>query len=162
MTASKAAKPAGSRPGKPAAHPKLKLLNGRTPETDSGGRKVDPEIPFDRGAPKMPSGMSPDAEWMWEQVVSQLETVGLLKPLDAMALEMACETFARWREAVNMRQEDGLLASNSQGRVSAPWVGIEERASKEFRGWCAEFGFTPASEKNLPGGEDGSHDENPF
>lgn len=161
MSADKAAKPA-NRGGRAPAHPKLKLLTGRSEGTDSGGRKVEPEIPFDRGRPEKPAELSPDADWLWDQVIAQLDTVGLLKPLDAPALEVACETFARWREAVRMRRGDGLLAENSQGRVSAPWIGIEERASKEFRSWCAEFGFTPAAEKNLPGGDGNDHDENPF
>lgn len=154
--------------GRKAQHPSLKLLNGRSEGTDSAGRKVDPPVEFARKLPVKPELLSPDAAWLWDQVVEQMRTVGVLKPLDAAGLEVACETFARWREAVRMRQavpkpvEDwkgdpdltpmtpgGLLASNSQGRVSAPWIGIEERASRDFRTWCAEFGFTPAAEKNL-------------
>lgn len=103
---------------------------------------------------------------MWDQVVKQMTSIGLLKPLDGPGLEVACETFARWRDAVRMRKEHGPLAENSQGRVAAPWVGIEERASREFRLWCAEFGFTPAAEKALAGevaggGPDAAGD-NPF
>lgn len=148
--------------GRKAAHPSLKLLQGRSPGTDSGGRKVEPEIPFTRARPVKPADLSPDAEWLWDQVIGQLDTIGLLKPIDAPALEVASETFARWREAVRFRREHALLAKNSQGTVAAPWIGIEERASKDFRAWCAEFGFTPAAEKNLPGGQDGAGDDNPF
>lgn len=154
--------------GRKAQHPSLKLLNGRSEGTDSAGRKVEPTPDFARKLPSKPEGMSPDAQWLWDQVIEQMRTVGVLKPLDAAGLEVACETFARWREAVRMRQAvpklvenwkgdpdktpmtpGGLLAENSQGRVAAPWIGIEERASRDFRTWCAEFGFTPAAEKNL-------------
>lgn len=153
--------------GRPAAPRALRIIQGQgvradgTP-TDSGGRAIEEGVAFTRRAPSKPDHLSDDASWLWDQVVDQLESVGLLKPIDGPALEIVCETFARWRDAVRMRKDQGTLATNSQGRVTAPWVGIEERASKEFRSWCAEFGFTPAAEKNLPGGHDGQSDDNPF
>lgn len=135
--------------GRKAAPPELRLLKGRGEGKDSAGRKVEEPPPFARELPTKPSKLSADADWMWEQVIGQMRTVGVLKPLDAAGLEVACETFARWREAVRFRQEHALLAKNSQGTVAAPWIGIEERAGRDFRTWCAEFGFTPAAEKNL-------------
>lgn len=135
--------------GRKSAPAALKLLKGDGKGHDSGGRKVDEPVPFARKLPAKPDGLSPDANWLWDQVIEQMSTVGVLKPLDAAGLEVACETFARWREAVRFRQEHALLAKNSQGTVAAPWVGIEERAGRDFRTWCAEFGFTPAAEKNL-------------
>lgn len=133
--------------------------------TDSGGRPIDPGPAFVRAAPEKPVELSPDADWLWDRVVDQMMTVGLLKPIDAAALEALCETFARWREAVRFRRERALLGKNSQGVVAAPWIGIEERASKEFRAWCAEFGITPAAERNLTAStEGGANDDqgNPF
>lgn len=147
----------------------LRLINGRGVrkdglETDSGGRPIDPGPAFVRADPAKPSNLSEDASWLWDQVVEHMRTVGLLKPLDAPALEVACETFARWREAVRFRKDRALLAKNSQGLVTAPWIGIEERASKDFRAWCAEFGFTPAAERNLASREavPGDGESNPF
>ncbi|UXE04739.1 terminase small subunit [Arthrobacter phage Shambre1] len=154
---------AAANAGRKARHPNLKLLNGRTATTDSGGREVKPAPNLVRGTPVKPATLSADAEWLWDQVIEQLETTGLLKPLDAAGLEVACETFARWRDAVRWRAEHGLIGRNSQGAVAAPFIGIEERASKDFRAWCAEFGFTPASEKNLAeGGAGGADGPNPF
>ncbi|WNM27542.1 phage terminase small subunit P27 family [Demequina capsici] len=145
----------------------LRVLNGSLDadgnERDSSGHAIEPEIQFERGDPVKPEGMSPDAEWLWDQVIEQMQGVGVLKPLDGPALEVACETFARWREAKRMRQEQGTLATNSQGQVTAPWVGIEERASKEIRAWFAEFGITPAAERNLRADSGGGDDDsNPF
>lgn len=146
--------PAGSK--RKAAPAKLRLVNGRGTRqdgipTDSGGRPIEKGPDFTRSAPVKPDGMSPDASELWDLVVEQLTTIGLLKPLDGPALLVACENYARWREAVRFRQEHGLLGRNSQGTVAAPWTGIEERASREFRAWAAEFGFTPAAEKALAG-----------
>lgn len=130
-------------------NPQLRLLTGRGPGKDSAGRSIPEPLPVDRAQPSKPENLTADAEWLWDQVLAQYSSVGLLKPLDASSLEVACETFARWREAVRQRKLHGMIGKNSQGVVTAPWVGIEERASKDFRAWCAEFGFTPASEKNL-------------
>lgn len=146
------ATPAGSK-RKPAPAP-LRILQGRGngrdgKPRDSGARIVEDPLPYRREPPAKPDRLSPDASWLWDQVVDQMATIGLLKPLDGAALEVACENFARWRESVRFRQENGLLGKNSQGVVAAPWTGIEERASREFRAWAAEFGFTPAAEKAL-------------
>lgn len=147
----------------------LRIVGGRGTRkdgipTDSGGRPVQPGPEFRRAFPTKPEELSPDAEWLWDRVIDQMATVGLLKPIDGAALEAMCETFARWREAVRYRRERAILGKNSQGVVAAPWVGIEERASKEFRAWCAEFGITPAAERNLTAPIEGGTDAggNPF
>jgi P27 family predicted phage terminase small subunit len=149
--------------GRKGQHPNLKLLDGRSANTDRNGHPIKEPPPFARGLPVKPEGMSEDAAWLWDQVIMQLQTTGILKPIDAPALEVICETFARWREAVRFRKERALLGHNSQGIIAAPWIGIEERASREFRAWCAEFGFTPAAENNLgEGSGGGGGSDNPF
>lgn len=150
--------------GRKGQHPSLKLVDARSANFDRNGKPIKEPPPFHRGLPEKPDhDMSPDAEWLWDQVIHQLQTTGILKPIDAPALEVICETFARWREAVRFRQERALLGHNSQGIIAAPWIGIEERASREFRAWCSEFGFTPAAENNLgEGGTSGAGGDNPF
>jgi P27 family predicted phage terminase small subunit len=150
--------------GRKAAPRNLKLLQGIAPGKDSGGRTVAPEIPFKRGALTKPENLSPDAAWLWDLVVEQLGTIGLLKPVDASSLEAVCECFARMREAVRWRQEHGLASKSSQGVNVAWWIKIESEASREFRSWCAEYGLTPAAEKNLRSedGDDGRLKDNPF
>ena len=160
MAASQAV-PAGR--GRKSVPRGLKLVQGRAPGKDSGGRPVPAEVPFVRGPLPKPEALSPDASWLWDMVIEQMTTIGLLKPLDAASLEALCECFSRMREAVRMRQLSGLSGHNSQGVVTGWWIGIEERAAKEFRGWCAEYGLTPAAEKNLRTGEDNAGiTENPF
>lgn len=161
--------PAGSKRKAAPAH--LRIVGGRGTRkdgkpTDSGGRPVETGPKFYREAPSKPEGLSPDAEILWDLVIDQLTTVGLLKPLDGPSLEIACENYARWKEAVRWRQTHGLLGKNSQGVVAGTWIGIEERASREFRAWAAEFGFTPAAEQALAGevagGAATGADKNPF
>jgi P27 family predicted phage terminase small subunit len=160
---------ASSRP-RPAA---LKLVEGRAPGRDSGGRKVPTPPPFKRIPPHKPSYLSPMAAALWDRIVDELPRLGLLKELDGSLLEMLCETYARWRKCVAMRQEAakaapttaGIIAKNSQGYCVAPWVAAETQASKEFRALCIEFGLSPAAEMRLatPGANpDDPHAGNPF
>jgi P27 family predicted phage terminase small subunit len=130
----------------------LKLVGatpGRTPGTDSGGRPI-PETPrFERLAPAKPTDLSPVASAMWDAIVSELVTAQLLKPIDSYALQVGCETFARWHTAKTQRLKAGVLAKTSQGVGVSPLVRVETEASRDFRAWCAEFGLTPAAEVKL-------------
>lgn len=159
---------AAANAGRKSKPPHLRIVEGAGTNKDgvpldSGRRPIPETVEFERRAPDMPTQLSPDAEWLWLQVTEQMETKGLLKPIDGASLEVMCETFARWREAKRFRQEHALMAKNSQGTVAAPWIGIEERASREFRAWCAEYGITPAAENNLrASGETPDDDANPY
>lgn len=143
--------------GRPRRSPTLKLV----PEDHAAGPAVGPLASTTAGAPIKPDGLSADASEMWDLVVSQMASTGLLRPLSGPALEVACETFAQWREAVRLRRERGLTAVGSQGVGVGPWVRIEQQAGKEFRGWCAEYGITPAAERKLAV-ETSADDSNPY
>lgn len=152
---------AGAAAGRKSKPAHLKLIEGRGNGRDSGGRKV-PQVPkFDRAVPEKPADLSPSAAAMWDAIVEKLPALDLLKPLDGFALQVGCETFARWYEAKKMRlaqPNNGLLSKNSQGLVVSPLVRIETEASREFRAWCAEFGLTPAAEVKLSAGGDAAGD----
>lgn len=140
----------------------LKLVEGLRPGRDSGGRAVKAPPAFKRLPPGKPADLSPDAAALWDQVVPELARLDLLKVPDEAALRALCETYARLREAIRLRQEEGLTARTSQGVGVAPWVRVESEAGKAFRSWCAEFGLTPSAEMRL-GTEAGKDDEsNPF
>ena len=154
--------PKGRRGTTVAAPPALKLLEGRSPGRDLGGRPV-PEVPaFKRVPPAKPEDLSPDAAVFWDEVCAELGRLDVLKPLDGASLRSAAECFARLREAIRQRQEKGIVAETSQGWGVAPWVRVEETASREFRHWCAEFGLTPAAEIRLGTGGLSEDEANPF
>lgn len=157
--------------GRKAAPAHLKIIKGRGQnaageDLDSAGRVIPKGPNFRRIPPEKPEGfigVDEDASWLWDLIVEEMGRVELLKPVDAASLRVVCETWSRYRAAVRMRLAEGLLAPNSQGMVTAPWVGIEERAGKEFRAWCAEYGLTPAAESKIGGGrDDDPEDDNPF
>ena len=143
---------AGAAAGRKSTPAKLKLIGGRGAGRDSGGRVV-PDVPeFKRAIPEKPADLSPVAGRMWDQIIAELPRLELLKPLDGFALQVGCETFARWHAAKTTRltqPNSGLLAKTSQGLGVSPLVRVESEASRDFRSWCAEFGLTPAAEIKL-------------
>lgn len=151
--------------GRKAAPNNLRILKGRGEgkdgkPRDTAGRPL-PQVPsFTRALPQKPFDLEGDASMAWDLIVRELGRVEILKPLDALALEMACEAYARWKDAAKKRRLHGSLGKNSQGVVRAPWVAIEAEAAKEFRAWCAEFGLTPAAEAKV-GSTDGGTAEGP-
>jgi len=143
---------AGAAAGRKGAPASLRLVGGRSDGRDSGGREVTAPPPFDRNTPTKPEDLSPVAGKMWDEIVAVLPQLSLLKPLDGFALQVGCETFARWHSAKTMRLAQsgaGLLSKTSQGAGVSPLVRVESEASREFRAWCSEFGLTPAAEVKL-------------
>ncbi|CFJ64825.1 phiRv1 phage protein [Mycobacterium tuberculosis] len=77
------------RPPKPA---RLKLVEGRSPGRDSGGRKVPESPKFIRQAPDAPDWLDAEALAEWRRVAPTLERLDLLKPEDRALLSAYCET----------------------------------------------------------------------
>lgn len=159
--------------GRKARPAPLRLVEGRAEGRDSGGRKIPQTPPFRRIPPSRPDHITGYAAELWDRITDELPNLGLLKELDGPSLEMMCECYARWRHSVEMRyaaahtapSTGGIIAKNSQGFCVAPWVAAETQASKEFRGWCSEYGLTPAAEMRLatPGANPDDPDAgNPF
>lgn len=145
----------------------LQLLEGRGNGKDAAGRPIPEPPPFTREAPECPEHLTGYARELWERIVPQLDNLKLLKDLDGPSLEMACETYAMWREAVDKRKSIGMIGKGAiKGTVViAPWVRIEISAGKEFRSWCREYGLTPSAEMSLatPGSNpEDPHAGNPF
>ena len=73
-----------------------------------------------------------------------------------------CETWARWKTAQAIIENDGLTVTTSQGVGRHPAVAIAEAASRDYRSWAAEFGLTPAAESKLATKGPSGDDDNPF
>jgi phage terminase small subunit len=129
---------------RPAA---LRLLNGRTDHTDSGGRQVAPPANFARVAPDAPEWLSDEAAAEWQRIVPELTRMRLLKEIDRATLAAYCMSWSRFRKISEEWQ---------RGEVPTAHV---DAASKELRQWAREFGLTPSAEgsvhpPDLPDGGD--------
>lgn len=150
----------------------LRLLTGRAPGRDSGGRKVVPPPDFRRIPPNPPTWLSREAKAEWRRVVPGLARLDLLKEEDRAALTNYCETWATYVDAIRQVREQGIVVENRSVRKDGtesvwltknPAVAVAEAASKLLRSWCHEFGLTPSAEARVTRGvgED-DPDANPF
>ncbi|MER8266521.1 phage terminase small subunit P27 family [Streptomyces griseus] len=142
----------------------LKLIEGRAPGRDSGGRKVVEPPAFKRLPPEAPDWLPAEARAEWDRIVPELARLDLLKPVDRSALTAYCLTWDRLVRAQREMESDGsVLSTNSQGRVRHPAVAVIEAASKELRAWAGEFGLTPSAEAKVSRqGDDDGDSTNPF
>lgn len=148
----------------------LRLLNGRHAGVDSGGRKVEPGPEFRRLLPLKPMELSPLAAEHWDLIVEELARLELTKPIDAGALSVTCETWARFAAAQAAINRDGIIVEVEMSRGDVTWtehrphpaLRIVEAASREYRAWCSEFGLTPSAESRVISRGVKSEGENPF
>ncbi|MPY94659.1 MAG: phage terminase small subunit P27 family [Acidimicrobiia bacterium] len=134
----------------PKARPRaLKIVEGRSPGRDSGGREVAADPGFARLPPDAPAFLPGDALDLGEQVVPELQRLHLTKPLDQPALTALCLAWGRLCDAQRVLAVEGMTISTPRGLGRHPMVIVAELASKELRAWCAEFGLSPSSEGRL-------------
>lgn len=150
------------RPPKPA---RLKLVEGRSPGRDSGGRKVPESPKFIRQAPDAPDWLDAEALAEWRRVAPTLERLDLLKPEDRALLSAYCETWSVYVAAVQRVRAEGLTITSPKSGVvhRNPAVTVAETARMHLLRLASEFGLTPAAEQRLAvaPGDDGDG-LNPF
>lgn len=147
------------RIAKPAA---LKLVTGRSPGRDSGGREVNPGPSFARIPPKPPTWLSREAAAEWRRVTPELSRLDLLKEADRAALAAYCEMWATFVAATRRVAKEGLTIEAAQGTIAHPAVAIARNSQRELRAWAAHFGLTPSTEQALARRPDDGDDDNVF
>lgn len=154
------ANPSGQNVPMPA---KLKLLKGRAPGRDSGGRVVPEGPEFERVAPEPPEWLPEEGLREWRRIVPLLMDHKLLKKLDYISLTSYCLT---WDRLVNAQRDlsahGEYVDVGPQGMKKHPLVTVIEGATRELRAWAREFGLTPSSEASLSSGDKDSENDNPF
>lgn len=135
--------------GRKAQAPALKLLGGRSPGRDSGGRKVAPPPPFVRRAPEPPDFLDGEALAEWHRVVPGLERLGLLHDGSRAGLAAYCVAWSTFRIAAAAVAEGGVYNEASDHGGRNPATVVLAGASKELRAWCVEFGMTPSAEGRM-------------
>lgn len=109
----------------------------------------------------MPAELSEDAREHWALLIEELTRLELVKEIDAGALATGCEAWSRFIRAtrlINKLTDEQLYADGRRH----PALMTAEAASREYRGWCSEFGLTPSAEGRLSPRKEADGDENPF
>lgn len=119
----------------------LNLVRG-----NPGKRPLRPKEPRPPGGATMPIWISTEAQQHWPSIAGQLEACGVLTQIDAPALALYCETFARWRQATAKVLELGMMVRAPSGYpVQSPYLSIANKAQDQMLKILVEFGMTPSS-----------------
>lgn len=144
-----------SNRGRPPKPTNLKVLQG-----NPGKRPINQSEPKPTPvAPRRPSWLVGEAKKEWERIAPELERVGLLTVVDGSTLASYCQWWAIYLQAtkelkVHLQKEKKLTVTyiNTQGaenEVPHPSIAIAEKASKNIKAFCTEFGLTPASRARM-------------
>ena len=123
----------------------LKILRG-----NPGCRPLNQNEPKPDAGAEMPDGLSPAAQKHWVKISDQLERCGLLTQVDAAALELYCEAYARWKDALAKIDRDGMVVPSPKGYpLISPYLSIANRAHEQMVVLLKEFGMTPAARSKV-------------
>ena len=127
----------GDRRSKPT---KLKLLEG-----NPGRRPInenEPEPASDNI--RQPQGLDRFGKQAWNQLVPDLDQLGLLTNVDVFVLAAFCDAYSQWRHASKALRK--LNPIDEEYRKVAITV---EKARNEMRLTASEFGLSPAARSRL-------------
>lgn len=125
-----------------------KLRGTRAPRETAAASRVA------GGRPKMPKHMTGIAADRWKEMVKILRARGTLTKGDGPALELYCETYARWRACLKEVEDHGVMVDvtvlGSSGepftkRVQNPAAKLAAQMENSLRAMLKEFSATPAS-----------------
>ncbi|MCZ8518874.1 phage terminase small subunit P27 family [Paenibacillus caseinilyticus] len=151
--------------GRPPKPTHLKVLTG-----NPGKRPLNENEPKPKPiAPKCPSWLDSEAKKEWKRVAPELEKLGLLTVVDGATFAAYCQSWSLYHSAqraviawqkkykkLTMTYTNTLGAENE---VPIPEIAIAEKALKQVKAFCTEFGLTPSARgrMRLPSG--GEEDE---
>ncbi|MEU0875996.1 phage terminase small subunit P27 family [Nocardia brasiliensis] len=153
----------------------LKLLTGRAPGRDSGGRVVN-TLGFETGtAPEPPDWLHGDALEEWNRVVPMLARLKIIKAEDRTTLAAYCQAVAVFTRASQELNEQGLTimttvkaadGTTQRKPMANPLWRVVKESGAELLRYAKEFGLTPVAEQIVARGRATRKDEddpgNPF
>ena len=123
----------------------LKVVRG-----NPGKRPLPENEPTPEAGAEPPDWLSEAALAHWPVVSAQLEKAGVLTEMDAPALALYCEAFARWQEAQAGIAKHGLVVPGQKGQLAqSPYVVVANAAMQQMMKLLAEFGMTPSSRSRV-------------
>jgi P27 family predicted phage terminase small subunit len=123
--------------------------------------KDEPKVSVE--APEAPEHLSDEAAEHWDVVVRHLYEAGVMTALDADALAMYCEAYARWVDANAKIRKHGPVVKTPNGfPAQSPYLQVANKAFEQMRSILTEFGMTPSSRTRISAGNGDGKNGNPF
>lgn len=139
----------GARGPRPTPSEVLRLRGSWRADLNRG----EPKPPL--GPPERPDWLDEEAAAVWDQLVPQLEAMGVLTRIDGMALARYCLIWKFWRRAALFVDKYGTSYSikDGNGRVKAfgqfPEVAQIHKLSLALSRLEQEFGLTPSARTRI-------------
>ena len=131
----------------------LKMLRGNPGKRPLNDREPQPEPVT--GAIEPPAWLDAAAVEKWQEVVPELQRLGLLTVVDVTALASYCWCFSEFRRADAWIKENGRVMTlrddkgNVKYRQQAPEVGIANKMLESMRRYEQSFGLNPSARSGL-------------
>lgn len=123
----------------------LKVMRG-----NPGKRALSENEPKPAAGATAPDWLTPLAAQHWPTVARQLEDSGVLTVMDAPALALYCEAFARWAQATAHVLKHGQVITSPTGmQKQSPYLLIANKAHDQMAKMLVEFGMTPSSRSRV-------------
>jgi P27 family predicted phage terminase small subunit len=133
--------------GRKPKHPEQKRREGNL------SKEKLPEGPLVIGgmeAPPPPGSLPPEAQALWQEVVTRLHQVGVVDVVDGAALQAMCVQWARAERARAVIAEEGMFALGSTGQlVEHPALAVERAAHAMFLRFAEQYGLTAAARARI-------------
>ena len=107
---------------------------------------------YNADMPQKPKGMTSGAVEYWDEIVPQLYHAGVLTKLDTVALQILCETYVTWKNAVQLvnKNKNGALVMDHKGEIKeAPEHKIMRQSEKRLIEMLSRFGMEPSGRKKI-------------
>lgn len=119
----------------------------------------EPQTPALESDADIPAYLSDRAREHWHLVAAQLREAKLLGRVDAHALGLYCEAFARYTDAnAKIAKSGPVVVAPSGFPVQSPYLAIANKAHEQMCKLLIEFGMTPSSRSRVSKVESGEDD----
>lgn len=129
-----------ARPRKPTA---LKVVAGNPGKRAISKQEPDPEYLNDLTPP---AHLGTAAKAVWQEIAAPLRAARVLTELDRPMLEMACNSIATYRLAVERTGDEPLADGTSSLN---PWMIVQSMSFKQATAMLREFGMSPAARSRV-------------
>ena len=132
--------------GKKPIPTEMKRLAGNPGRRALNNAEPTPDVEM----PQPPSHLNEVALAEWRRISAELMALKVVSKVDATALAMYCDAYARWVEASKALQTEGMIVTSSKGFKSmSPYVRIVNQTLVLMKAILVEFGMTPSSRVRL-------------
>lgn len=131
----------------PSPKPTQIKVSQATYRPDRARGEVLPNPPDDLTPPDW---LSEPAREKWSELAPILAAQGLLTECDLDTLALYCATWARWKEAEEALQRDGMTTTAQSGyQQVSPYYTIASKSQAELRALADRLGLNPSARSRI-------------